>query len=104
MMDGSIDGHAFFAVYNGLAPDVPDEAHGSSPALGEMEVSFSLAEGVLSLHEWATKLGGGWVCIALAPTGAAGGGLRRVRVAMEGGSARFYRASLNTHEGRQKKK
>jgi hypothetical protein len=95
MADDNLEGrHSFFAVYNGLAPDVPDEAHGAGPALGEMEVALSLTEAVLSLHEWATELGGGWVCMALAPAETVDGP-RVVRVAMGGGSARFFHALLN---------
>ena len=86
--------YSFVSVFNGLAPNVPDEMHSSGPALGEMEIMMALMPAVQRLREWSTELGGGWIDIPLAPIGATGGGPRQVRVAMEGGSARFFCATL----------
>lgn len=86
--------YSFFSVYNGLAPNVPDEMHSSGPALGEMEITMALMPAVQRLREWSTESGGGWIDVALAPIGATGGGPRQMRMAMEGGSARFFCATL----------
>ena len=86
----------YFAVWNGLVPDAPDNAHGASADLGEVEITITLGQGVRRLREWVAG-GGGWVALALPPPlpvteGAAAG--RSVRVAVGGGMARFYEAAL----------
>ena len=77
-------------------PDAPDNAHGASADLGEVEITITLGQGVRRLREWVAG-GGGWVVLALPPPrpvteGAAAG--RSVRVAVGGGMARFYEAAL----------
>ncbi len=88
----------YFAIWNGLVPDAPDDAHGAGTDLGDVEITITLGQGVKRLREWVVGGGeGGWVALALPPPhraieGVPGG--RSVRIAVGGGMARFYEAVL----------
>ena len=87
----------YFAVWNGLVPDVPDDAHGAGTNLGEVEITITLGQGVTRLREWVGSGGGGWVTLPLPPVHPTTKGVsegRSVRVAVGGGMARFYEAAL----------
>jgi hypothetical protein len=92
----------YFALWNGLVPDAPDDAHGAGTELGEVEITITLGQGVKQLREWVD---GRWVVLALPPPPPSpltedvairlgGGGGRSVRVAVGGGMARFYEAAM----------
>jgi hypothetical protein len=81
---------SYFALFNGLVPDQPDNAHGAGAALGQVEITITLGPTVLSLREWSGGGSSGWTAQTVSTGGARGD--RTVRVAVGGGVARFYQA------------